>query len=257
MKKTFITLLALAGIAMGETLTLTIPTGIQNHTGTKDVDDNGDGIIDREDVVYFLGYGSTGVDAAITKSEFANGNDGGYMFNKGGQVNPDASIKEGEIISADGVTSLTLAPRKGAGGSGEAIVLSGSNLVGYSVDSFTFEIAESTCTTTANIALTLAVIQKGDNNAWSLVEKTTGSLTLNSGAELTLTLSNSIDWTNSYKVVAIIDNTAQTLAGGNSPTYTMTGISVTATGTPVVPEPATATLSLLALAGLAARRRRK
>ena len=232
MKKTLITLLAICGVAAAETITLTMP-------GT--AVDNG-------------GHGSISAETAITT--FANNADGGYMFNAGGVVNPDASFNEGVLTTTDGVTSLTLAPRTGAGGSGEAIVLSGSNLVGYNVDSFTFGIASSSCTTTADIALTLAVIQK-DNNAWSVVKETTGSLTLNSSAELTLTLSPSIKWTDSYKVVAVIDNTAKNLTGGNAPTYTMTGITMSAVATPAVPEPTTATLSLLALAGLAARRRRK
>lgn len=230
MKKTIITLLALASVATAETVTLTMP-GTANNGG----------------------HGWISAEGAITA--FANSEDGGYMFNNGGAVGPEASFNEGVLTTTDGVTSLTLAPRTGAGGSGEAIVLSGSNLVDYSIDSFTFGIAESSCTSTANIALTLAVI-KNSGSEWSVVEKSTGSLTLNSGAELTLTLSQSIDWTNSYKVVAVIDNTAKTLGGGNSPTYTMTGITMSAVATPAVPEPTTATLSLLALAGLAARRRR-
>lgn len=230
MKKTLITLLAICGVAAAETVTLTMP-GTANNGG----------------------HGSISATTAITT--FANNADGGYLFNNGGQVDPDASFDEGILTTTDGITSLTLAPRTGAGGSGEAIVLSGSNLIGYSVDSFTFGIAGSSCTSTANIALTLAVIQNS-GSTWSVVENTTGSLTLNSGAELTLTLSQSIDWTSSYKVVAVIDNTAKTLGGGNSPTYTMTGITMSAVATRVVPEPTTATLSLLALAGLAARRRR-
>ena len=231
MKKTIIALFALAGVATAQTVMLTMP-------GTAD---NG-------------GHGKISAERAITA--FANLEDGGYMFNAGGQVDPDASFNEGVLTTTDGVTSLTLAPRTGAGGSGEAIVLSGSNLVGYSVDSFTFGIAESSCDSTADIALTLAVI-KNNGSEWTVVEQTKGSLTLNSGAELPLTLSQSIDWTDSYKVVAVIDNTANTLGGRVSPAYTMTGITMSAVATPAVPEPTTATLSLLALAGLAARRRRK
>ncbi len=231
MKKTLITLLALMGTAMAETIELTIPADGTNNGG----------------------HGYTSAEAAITG--FANNADGGYMFNTGGAVTPDTSFNEG-ILSTnnEGLTCLTLAPRTGAGGSGEAIVLSATNL--DTVDSFTFSITSSACTSTADIALTLAVIKKGEDATWSVLERSTGTLTLNSGVEITLTLSQSIDWTDSYKVVAVIDNTAKKLGGGNSPTYTLSGLTMTAEGTPAVPEPATATLSLLALAGLAARRRR-
>ena len=45
--------------------------------------------------------------------------------------------------------------------------------------------------------------------------------------------------------------------GANNNNVTFSNLSVTATNVTLIPEPATATLSLLALAGLAARRRRK
>lgn len=54
--------------------------------------------------------------------------------------------------------------------------------------------------------------------------------------------------------VAVIDNCSKGLDGNNGNLYTVSGISVSAN---IIPEPATATLSLLALAALAARRRRK
>ena len=47
------------------------------------------------------------------------------------------------------------------------------------------------------------------------------------------------------------------LTDGSNSTAGVKGITITAPSSPSVPEPATATLSLLALAGLAARRRRK
>lgn len=56
--------------------------------------------------------------------------------------------------------------------------------------------------------------------------------------------------------IAVVDNLDNALNGGNGDAYTMTGISVTAEAE-LIPEPTTATLSLLALAGLAVRRRRK
>ncbi len=257
MKKTLITLLALAGIACGETLTLTIPTGIQNPTATRDVDDNDDGIIDRYDVEYIVGYGGIGVAAAITA--FADdGNDGGYMFNSGGVVEPDGANNEGFITSdPEKGICLTMKGRTGAGGSGEAIVLSGTKLVGSSVESFTFSIAGSTCADQANkaVGMTLAVVQK-EGNTWTKVgDAATGSFLTGSGSSITLTLGEAITWSDAYKVVAIVDNLAKHVTGGGT-VYSMSGISVSATYTPAVPEPATATLSLLALAGLAARRRR-
>ncbi len=75
------------------------------------------------------------------------------------------------------------------------------------------------------------------------------------------------DWTHSYSLTeeqlaaVTADGTGELYAvfgyrdGGNN--ATISNISMTATtATPAIPEPATATLSLLALAGLAARRRR-
>ena len=258
MKKTLITLLALAGIAMGETLTLTIPTGTQNSIEKRDVDDNGDKEIDREDVEFIVAHGSTNVAAAITK--FAGGNDGGYMFNNGGAVASEVANNEGFITSdPEKGICLTLYGRTGAGGSGEAIVLSGTELVGSSVESFTFSIAGSTCAQANKaIGMTLAVVQKVGNTWTKVGNEATGSFLTGSGSSITLTMGEAITWSDAYKVVAIVDNLNKQVTGGTT-VYSMSGISVSATYTPAtlgVPEPATATLSLLALAGLAARRRR-
>ena len=51
-----------------------------------------------------------------------------------------------------------------------------------------------------------------------------------------------------------VANCSKGLDGSNGNLYTVSGIAVS---TNIIPEPATATLSLLALAGLAARRRRR
>lgn len=234
MKKTLIALMALAGVAAADSITLTMPA--TNNNG---------------------GHGYIAVADAITA--FANQEDGGYMFNTGGTVNPDTSFNEGLLMTdvSTSVTSLTMAPRTGAGGSGEVILLSGTELIGQEVNSLTFTIDSSTCSKEGSVALTLAVIQKNDQNEWGITEQANSTLTLNSGASLILNLTDSIAWSESYKVVAMVDNAARTLAGGNSPTYTLSGISVAANVASAVPEPTTATLSLLALVGLAARRRRK
>ncbi|MBR3925230.1 MAG: PEP-CTERM sorting domain-containing protein [Akkermansia sp.] len=237
MKKTLIVLMALAGIASADTIALTLPANGTNNGAN----------------------GSTSATSALTR--FANSADGAYMFNNGGAVNPGGTHEEGILRTNDnGQVYLTMAPRTGAGGSGEAIVMSGTELNGYTVESLTFTIAESACTTTADITLTLAVLEN-TNDAWAVKESAKGAITLGSGASLTLTLGSAIEWADTYKVVAMVDNTDKLLGGGDSPLYYLTGISVTANTampeSPAAPEPTTATLSLLALAGLAARRRRR
>lgn len=199
-------------------------------------------------------FGSTTRTEALTK--FGNYADGGYMFNNGGTVSAGAT--EGIIKTENGVTSLNLCPRAGAGGSGEAIVLSGAtDLSNYTVDAFTLDIAESSSSAiTGSVTVTLAVIQK-TNSTWSVLQSNSGTLDIGSGMSLALNLDNGIDWSDTYKVVAVIDNTAKTLSGNNASLYTLSGISITASATAAVPEPATASLSLLALGALALRRRRK
>ena len=237
MKKTIIALMALAGVAAADSITLNIP----GNPATND------------------GEGGTSAEAALVKFTRDTDTDGGYMFNNGGACGTNVETGEGILSTVDGVTSLTLCPRAGAGGSGEVIVLSGtSELANYEVSAFTFNItSSSSANITGTVALTLAVIEN-DGGEWSVLKSDTGSLTIGSGSSVTLTLSESITWDSSYKVVAMVDNTGKTLAGGNGNPYTLSGISITAEATAAaVPEPATATLSLLALAGLAARRRRK
>ncbi len=75
------------------------------------------------------------------------------------------------------------------------------------------------------------------------------SLTLNPTGSAT-----SFVWGENYKIIAIVKGGANT-SGANTASYTIDGIQVKADIT--VPEPATATLSLMALAGLCVRRRRQ
>lgn len=239
MKKTLITLMALASVAMGEyTYDFTVPASDASKNG---------------------GSGNTNVDAAITK--WGN-TDGAYMFNNGGQCGTNATNGEGFLTYTDNVGTLTLAPREGAGGSGEAIVMSAPGFTlnqGDAVGSITLSITSSASSAgiTGNVTLTLAVIEKNaTSDTWSVLgEKATGSLTIGQGATLTLDLGEGLAWNSAnHKVVAVIDNCGKELNGSNGNLYTVSGIAVSAN---IIPEPATATLSLLALAGLAARRRRR
>ncbi|MGN0822043.1 MAG: PEP-CTERM sorting domain-containing protein, partial [Akkermansia sp.] len=200
--------------------------------------------------------GTTTRTESLTK--YAGNSDGAYMFNSGGQVGTNEGTGEGIPTTIDGVTSLTLCPRGGAGGSGEVFVLSANNdLQNSSVTSLTFSIAGSSSESiTGNVTLTLAIVQKQEgSNSWSILKQNSGSLTLGSGADVTLTLDQSLQWSDSYKVVAMVDNLDKNLSGDNGKPYTLSGIEIKADVT--VPEPATATLSLLALAGMCGRRRRK
>ncbi len=246
MKKTLITLMALAGVAVADTTyTLELPVATETNTAN----------------------GGTQKNATQALTSFANMADGAYMFNNGGVVGTNFATGEGYLMAGEnGSNVLTLCPRGGAGGSGEVMVLGGaSTIYGATVDSFTLSITSSASTDiTGTVALTLAVVAKGDTGWAVLGDTATSTLTIGEGATLTLNLNDThgigadgLVWDHrDYKVIAMVDNTAKTLSGNNGKPYTLSGISVTANVT-VIPEPATATLSLLALAGLAARRRRK
>ena len=105
----------------------------------------------------------------------------------------------------------------------------------------------------------------------SYVDSTTGELTLSNlnysgltkNSKLTLTLTNSANNDGCSVAIATTSTAGAEWSGVSS--VTLTEGSIQTTGTPLVslnittasvPEPTTATLSLLALAGLAARRRR-
>lgn len=230
----FLCCVCAAALAQAEQITLSWPTEWANNGG----------------------HGYTNRTDALTN--YANSADGAYMFNNGGKIETLATAGEGIPTTVDGVTSLTLCPRDGAGGSGEAFVLSATNdFRNASVNSLMFSIAGSSSEKiTGNVTLTLAIVQKQESSgSWSVLKQSRGSLTLGSRADLTLTLDQPLKWSNSYKVVALVDNLDKNLSGGASNPYTLSGIEIKADIT--VPEPTTATLSLMALAGLCVRRRRQ
>ncbi|MCI6982390.1 MAG: PEP-CTERM sorting domain-containing protein [Akkermansia muciniphila] len=230
----FLCCVCAAALAQAEQITLSWPT-VWNDNG---------------------GHGYTSRTAALTN--YANSADGAYMFNGGGKVGTNTGSGEGIPTTVDGDTSLTLCPRTTAGGTGEAFVLSATNdFRNASVNSLTFSIAgSSSATISGDVTLTLAIVQKQENTgSWSVLKQNSGSLTLGSRADLKLTLDKPLKWSDSYKVVALVDNLDKSLSGNNGNPYTLSGIQVKADIT--VPEPATATMSLMALAGLCARRRRQ
>ena len=225
MKKTMIALLALSGMAMAAPTALTLP-GSQDNKGHSTGDNP---------IAYFAGY-----------------NEGVYMFNEGGKVETSTTTGEGIWNNSNGICSVVLAKRGGAGGSGEAIVLGSSAIeTGSNVSDLSFSVgASSSENLTGTITLSLALLKGAD-----VVKQSSATLTLGQGASTTLTLDKAVTWGDSYKIIALMNgaNNAASITGSNGQLYTLSNITMGAT---TIPEPATATLSLLALAGLAARRRR-
>ncbi len=242
MKKTLFTLLALGSVSLVA-------------TGTTSED-----LLTYDEVLTMPGSQNNGGHGSVTNpiNTFSSYNMGVYLYNGGGQVNTNTTTGEGIWNNAEGVTSVVLCKRGGAGGSGEAIVLDHTVIgTGMKVSGLSFSVANSSSETlTGTISLTL-VLCRNDNGTWDTVASHTETLTLGSGATTAITFNegNEIVWNDSYKIIGLLDglNGASDISGSNGQAYTLSGITMKAT----VPEPATATLSLLALAGLASRRRRK
>ncbi len=154
----------------------------------------------------------------------------------------------------------------------------------YTVDSFTFSFMIPEGVLTSGSSEFLAYVHangvsNGNNTQISFVlTEADGSYTLKAGRSNTTDDLTDITWQNTSEFTNLAANTVYSLTttSGNISTVTLTpavttsdnqydnqiitgGSTATAkfNSTYTVPEPATATLSLLALAGLAARRRRK
>ena len=243
MKRTIIALLSLAGVATAETLIFQLPDS------TPAITLPGDGYVDRlgdETWVSMLDKmrgKSYGVYAGPQYSNITT------MGN-----NPWGTNGEGTwVLSDDGTGSITLLGRNGVHGDACVLVLGSDVENGAQFSSLSFNAAiSSPSSLTGSIILGLAIV---DNTGEILASAGGSMLSVNSSGNVSqeLVFAGGITWNEGYKAIAIIDGPSAT-----PPTtaYTISGISVTGQLIPSIPEPATATLSLLALAGLAARRRR-
>ena len=224
MKKTFITLLALAGIASATT-SITLP-GNSDYTWVAGSNASGIGKGASAEIVQNLA-------TAIGDDKV------GWFAGTGQAYDANAYGSDISIISS---TSFSFKSRPGL--SGEYVAL------GVTLK----EAAES-------ITLTFDTTGKLGYSLWSY-DGTTATelvgLTYQGGAgdgiESTY---NTADIAAGSTIFAIwtANHPTSSETGGQAITVSEIGLSYTAA--PPVPEPATATLSLLALAGLAARRRRK
>lgn len=114
-----------------------------------------------------------------------------------------------------------------------------------------------------NVVLTLTDADR-DGNMFDLTDVLTGNLTLNNVvfdlSQVTLTgddLSKlTFDLSNAYAAITDLNQQLSFKTAKGTVSYVQAGSTVLLAATPL-PEPSTGTLSLLALAGLAARRRRK
>ena len=155
----------------------------------------------------------------------------------------DAVYKTGEV---------TLCGRSGAKGENFTMVFSPTDFVtNDKISSITLS-ATGNATFNATLkqyGLVIAIVDangsvKGQQSA------TFESGTAGKDMSTTLNFDNALVWQDGYKVIAGIVGPQ----GGGQDEYTIQNIKVSAI---TVPEPATATLSLMALAGLCVRRRRQ
>lgn len=227
MKKTIITLLALAGVVMGETVPLTLPS---NTTAT---------------------YGIDWQDGNITNilNNIQDKDPGVYVASNINNLSNYGVNGEGTWINTNNVATITLCGRHRAGGDYMALILNPEFTEGTQVSSLTFS-AGAISGVVSTYQLQVGICSGEESTLSSVVEYSTDE----NGASVTLTLSDGFVWKEGDKIVAVLKGGS----GNATDAYTISGISITAEAMPpAVPEPATATLSLLALAGLAARRRRK
>lgn len=230
MKKTLIALMALAGMAAAETLTFDVKRDVNAITFEFDE-------VTAQEILT-LTY------TDWTYSGGGNNTVGSWQSPKNekyqNSFSPDAQLRDNQpdswtmnfIVKNNGENAITLTQFTfdcyciSAGGEDKTGNTKGTLKIG-NVSTGSFLLGMKGETTTGTLALT------GDN-----------AITINANESVSIALT---------MTDADLNNTYSGITGG-SVTYSSVSLP---DPTPAVPEPATATLSLLALAGLAARRRRK
>ena len=230
MKKTIITLLALAGLAAGETATLTVGTD-EASTWTSGVTFD---LPDEAPLTLSL-TSIAGAGALNNGSDFTSRGDN-LLSPKVGfkQREYDGYIDLTFTVTADNTTSGYVWQIDALTLNMKSVTSVGGNHAG-GIGSMTVTLLSSD----KSITLGSGVASLGANSAAGTATiELTESISLENEETLTLRIARTAESTSSQGYLALT---------GGSVTYSSV----------LVPEPTTATLSLLALAGLAARRRRK
>lgn len=237
MKKTLFTLAcaalaapAFAGEAITEPITIALPASTTTPTA------------------YVQGQAASNVSQLVTYYATNYTTPESALYFVGGNNRTITSITDdgdGALTTSANVASVTLKGRQKVAGENFVMVMPGKELIGKVVNTLTL-------TGSGNSANTLTI---GGDFVVAVYEGTTlvGSQTahldsVDSDDIVTCTLNlNNITFSESNRIMIAFRGEA----GNATTSYTIDNIRLTAT-----PEPATATLSLLALAGLASRRRR-
>lgn len=241
MKKTLFTLVCaalaaptFAGEAITEPITLTLPSS----TTTPTAYEQGKAPNNASELVAYYANHYTTPESALY---FVGGNSA--------EITNIRTDGDGALTtSAANVASVTLKGRSRVEGENFVMVLPGNELIGKVVNTLTLTGSGSTSNT-----LTLGgdfVVAVYDNT--TLVGSQTAQLAhVNNGGIVTCTLNlDNITFSESNRIMIGFRGNPSSQANAGV-AYTINNIQLTAT-----PEPATATLSLLALAGLSSRRRR-
>ena len=222
MKKTLITLLALAGAAMAEGENLILSTAPE-YNGTEGGSFAG--------VCFTL--------ASVDTERFSV--TGGELTAKVALSSISLTERGNNDLAADRVLYITDSDNTYLGSSAVFTKEEGSDVA-------VFDFGGTITLNTAETYYAYLITSASDDN-WKVGETTVPSGQQNSGQLATaggsLTSGNAANW-------GVLNGQKSLVAEGYTPV-----MSISVTALPSVPEPATATLSLLALAGLAMRRRRK
>lgn len=241
MKKTLIALMALAGMACAADYTVenswTVNFGSEYSNGYQ-ITGSVESIDNTWDIVAVTGGSQTSGEKRVhlRDSEFGNWTDD-FQFSITLTLGETISASNGWPVFAEIGGSNTFVRFGPYTNDGNYVSIDGDLTKNDALLDRTFSVAggETYTVTLTKIGTDLTLAVDGRNVAFgTLADTVSGNIT-----EVVL----GGDHNNNYKI--------------NSTVHSVSYGIVTSAESPVVPEPATATLSLLALAGLAARRRRK